>query len=310
MNLRRILDGLVVIAFGVVLLGNTTGVLPWSVWWSILMLWPLLLVAAGIDVIGRSLDNSWLRLLSALIVLGGIAYGVFVGVATPGGPDSVWLPGIVKNAQTEPFSFNEPMNTAVDHGSVRIEGAVGRLIVHSTDGLLTSEGRTPFGPPVFDVSTSGSELDAHVTPGDNDNHTWPFGSDARLEVGLGKDIPWDVRLDTGVSKLEADLADVQVASLKIDMGVSNGTVTLGTPAEAGSDATIDTGVSNFTLRLPRDAQVEIVSDDGLASVNVPGSLRRVDDEPKTWRTSGFGNGGSAWRVRIKAGVATVAVEQY
>ena len=54
MDVRKVFSGLNIIVVGVILLANTLGYLPWSVWWTILSLWPLLLVAAGLDVLGSA----------------------------------------------------------------------------------------------------------------------------------------------------------------------------------------------------------------------------------------------------------------
>jgi hypothetical protein len=56
-NVNRLFDGLVTVAFGMVLLGNTTGVIGWNVWWRFIWLWP---VCRGHDLRGlpaRVLDQ-------------------------------------------------------------------------------------------------------------------------------------------------------------------------------------------------------------------------------------------------------------
>ena len=76
--MKRVFDGLSLIAIGFVLLACTTGYLHWSVWISIFSLWPLLLVSAGIDIIGKATDRDWLRALSSVVFIGGLLYGAFV----------------------------------------------------------------------------------------------------------------------------------------------------------------------------------------------------------------------------------------
>ena len=45
--MKKALNGVTVIVVGGILLANTTGYLPWGVWWGIFSLWPLLVVAVG-----------------------------------------------------------------------------------------------------------------------------------------------------------------------------------------------------------------------------------------------------------------------
>lgn len=78
MDVRRAFSGLNVIAIGLILLANTLGYLPWSVWWNILSLWPLLLVAAGLDILGKAFGWQWVRALSGLVVLAGLVFGALV----------------------------------------------------------------------------------------------------------------------------------------------------------------------------------------------------------------------------------------
>lgn len=73
----------ILIGLGVLLLLSNLGMLQWSVWDTAWRLWPILLIAAGLDVlIGRR--SALGSLFSALIVLALIAGGVWL-VAAPGG---------------------------------------------------------------------------------------------------------------------------------------------------------------------------------------------------------------------------------
>jgi len=310
MSVRRVLDGLVVVAIGLVLLGNTTGVLPWSVWFTILMLWPLLLVAAGIDIIGRSLDNTWLRVLSGLLVIGGIAYGAYIGFVAPGGPDAPWIPVPLRAGTLHTYVMTEPANPAVTRGSVRIEGGIGELLVHQGQWLVGLEAASPLGKPRFDVNTSGDHVDARVGLGSSGPVAWPLNTDTRLQVALGTGIDWDVRMDAGASRLDVDLSGVTVSRLRANMGASNGDVKLGRPAAGGSQAEIDAGVSNLDLWVPKEDAVEIRVESGLGTVKMPEGLSPVSGQDRTWRTAGFDQASDTWRILVKAGVSTVRVERY
>jgi len=310
MNLRRILDGLIVVSIGLVLLGNTTGVLPWSVWFTILMLWPLLLVAAGIDIIGRSLDNTWLRLLSGLLVMGGIAFGAYVGFVAPGGPNAPWIPVPFRAGTLHTYVMTEPADPAITRGTVRIEGGIGELLVHEGQWMVGVEAASPLGRPRFDVNTSGDRVDARIGLGKDGAWVWPLNTDTRLQVALGTGIDWDVRMDAGASRLDADFSGVDVSRLAANIGASNGDLKLGRPVAGGSTAEIDSGVSNLNLWVPREDAVEIRVESGLGTVNVPDGFSRVDGQDRTWRTAGFDQATDTWRILVKAGVSTVRVERY
>lgn len=64
----RFLDGLGTALFGMVLLGNTTGYVSWTAWLSFAFMWPWLLIAAGVGIIGHATRQGWIRLIGTLIV--------------------------------------------------------------------------------------------------------------------------------------------------------------------------------------------------------------------------------------------------
>jgi hypothetical protein len=73
----------ILIGIGILLLLSNLGMLQWSVWETIGRLWPILLIAAGLDtLVGRR--SAVGSLLSALIVLALIAGGVWL-IAAPAG---------------------------------------------------------------------------------------------------------------------------------------------------------------------------------------------------------------------------------
>jgi hypothetical protein len=51
MNIGRIRNGAILISAGVVLLLNTMDHLSWAVWFRIFSLWPVLLIAIGIELL-------------------------------------------------------------------------------------------------------------------------------------------------------------------------------------------------------------------------------------------------------------------
>jgi len=77
-GMHRITEAAWIMAAGAVLLGNTTGYVSWNVWWLLLSLWPALLVAVGINLIGKGLQQSWLRAVAPLVVLAALLFAVTV----------------------------------------------------------------------------------------------------------------------------------------------------------------------------------------------------------------------------------------
>jgi len=75
-GIMRVMDGIGTMLIGLVFLGNTLGYIEWSVWWVLLSLWPVLLVAAGIAIIGKGIGQQWLRALAPLVIWAALAVAV------------------------------------------------------------------------------------------------------------------------------------------------------------------------------------------------------------------------------------------
>ena len=75
----------ILIGLGVVFLLNNLGILSWSIWTVIFRLWPVLLVAAGLDLLlgRRSVWGSLLALVLTVAIVAGVL-GLFGAGIMPG----------------------------------------------------------------------------------------------------------------------------------------------------------------------------------------------------------------------------------
>lgn len=313
MELKRAAEGLTLVAVGVILLANMLGYLPWGVWWNIVSLWPLLLIAAGIDVIGKGTQNTWLRVLSSLLVIGGLAYGIFA-MPLDGGWARVPFAVSISQRDVRAFEYSEPHDTAVKSGTAFIKGGVGELTVKAGSVLASSEGKSPFDPE-FDVSVSGDAADVAMSMGSGPWVAPAAPSGARLDATLDRRVAWDLTLDAGVSQIDADLSELTLTELDVKTGVSQGTITLGaidrSLTDGGLPVSVDTGVSSVTIRFKKGQDVRVTVSGGLSSVKTGGSLSQVrrDGEDKVYETDGFSDN-AFWDVCIDAGISDVTIEFY
>ncbi|MDI6900561.1 MAG: DUF5668 domain-containing protein [Anaerosomatales bacterium] len=308
----RVMGGLTTITIGGILLANTLGYLSWSVWWNILSLWPLLIVAAGLGIIAHAMDSSGLRVLSSLVVIGGLLYGAFI-MSSSGGRWSPWA--VVDLGDEVAISEREPHDGDVDTGVAVIRGGVGELTIFAGRDLVRVEGETPFGDPVYDVTKRGDEVDLEVGLGEG-TVVWP-GPSARafLEVALDERVLWDLSIDSGVSLTEADLEGLQLSALSVDVGVSDTTVTLGEISRQAPDPVpvrVEAGVSTFKLRLPDGVNARVRVEGGLNAVDVGRGFTRAGDrgDGRVWLSEGFDEDDPHYDVVISSGVGAVDVQTY
>lgn len=305
-SVRNLAEGITTIVLGLVFLGQMTGYLAWNVWLNILLLWPLLLVSFGLEIIGKALRNEWVRALGSLVVAAGLAYGALV--MTPSGGSPFWVPVAGEAERFELFAEHE---AGIDTGTARIEGAVGTMSVTAGNHLVAAEGATPF-EPVFDVETDASEADVRVGLGSGGGW-WPAGGRTSLDVALDEEVAWDLEVNAGVSSYELDLQDLVLRRLKLDAGVSEGTLTLGGLGEADEAVPVEVnaGVSSITIRVPRDYPVRVELDAGLTGIDVKGEWdTRREENTRFYESDEFSDDGAYWDIVIKAGVGSVTVEYY
>ncbi|HZL06395.1 MAG TPA: DUF5668 domain-containing protein [Coriobacteriia bacterium] len=314
MDLKRAAEGLTVVGVGVVLLANTLGTLPWSVWWNILSLWPLLLVAIGLDIIGKGTGMITLRVLSSLLVLGGIAYGALV---MPAGSGTPWAPFRVLGtmSESEPFSFSEKHDASLNDGVAVIDGGVGELTIKAGDVLASSAGFSSWNPR-FDVSKDRGVADVRIALGEGGPWGLPGkAGKAELNVTLDRSVSWTLTVDSGVSETTADLSEMKLDGLTFKSGVSSAKVTMPkrslSGASGGVPVSVDAGVSSLTLRFAKGDSVRLRVDRGISSVDLPSEFRGVGETggTRTYETRTFSEK-RFWDVRLDAGVSSINVELY
>ena len=304
----RLLEGLGTILVGVVLLGNTLGIVSWSVWWTFITLWPALLIALGIGILGRGLHQMWLRGAGTVLVWMTLAYAVAISLTGSAGfaPIQPWT----HIATGQPFAFSEPAGT-LTNGTLMLRGGAGDIRIHGGDELVSATGTTPFGRPEFTVAHSGSTGDVSLILGSSD-HTVvaPGFTSGQADIALARTVLWDATVETGASQLDADLSDVGVEHLTLKSGVSSATLKLGDVPASLSESTVEVkaGLSDVTILVPAEAAVRVNTHNGLANTNLDSSFSAT--APGVWQTSDAANAARVINISIESGISSVSIRTY
>ncbi|MBC7265503.1 MAG: hypothetical protein H5T75_00775 [Coriobacteriia bacterium] len=303
-RVTRAIEGLTVVALGCILLANTLGVLSWEVWASVFALWPLLIVALGLDIVGRGLGRDGIRVAASLVVFGGLVYAAVVTAAGGG----VLPPERTPSGAVEEFAFREPASSSITRGVAVVRGGAGRVTVRGGDALASASGRSPF-VPVFDVARDDGVARVEASLG---SHPWVWtgrAPNAELEVALSRDVPWDLAIEAGAGQLVADFQDLRLSKVRIDTGVSESTVTFGEP-DGAVPVEINAGVSSLTLRFPKMSSFTVAIEGARASFEGEGVTEPDSAEgAKTYR-HGDPSARDRYDVALTAGVSSVKIELY
>ncbi len=307
--LKRIAEGAGSVAVGLVLLGNTFGYISWSVWITMLSLWPLLLVAIGIELLGRGLRLTWVRALSNVVLLLGLLYGVFV---LPPGRLGVALlvPGVTRVAPA--FQDQRPHDPAVTAGTATIKLGATYLTVGAGSGLVSISGKAPTdAPPTLSATVASGT--AVVSVEDPSGRTVVLGvQDRSLDLALDDTVTWkDLELDLGAVQGTADLRKLKVEQVSVNAGASDVTIVVGSRSPDVA-VHVSGGVTNVTVRVPAGAAVTLDAASGLSNVNVPLGYRHLGGIPfigdSSWESAG--SGGPRVALTLQSGVSNFSVETY
>jgi hypothetical protein len=306
---KRVAEGLGTVAVGLLLLGNTFGYVPWTVWFTLISLWPLLLVALGIELVGRGLHMNWLRALSNVVLILGLAYGVFVLQPVSGQPIFP-LAGVSRSGTA--FSDVRPHDAGVTTGSADIKVGATRLTLASGDALAAISGTAPSGEaPQMSDSVSGSAATVSVTD-PADRNLFIGTADRELDVMLDSAVQWsEIRLDVGAVTADADLSRLDVTNVVMNVGASDARLKIG--ALAG-DVSVDIsgGATSVTILVPANAACTVDAKSGLSDVRVPASFRQTGGIAGIGDSSfvADGSGGPTIAIFLTSGVSDLRIETY
>jgi hypothetical protein len=280
---------LLLIAVGVMFLLNNLGVVRWDVWASLWRLWPLILIAIGLDLMFK---RRRLGVLLGVVVLAAII-----------APLAVWL-------STRPFPLRTERFSRALEGATEAEvelkigtasltlGALGKpdLLAEGTLRLgkeeelhqtLTREG----GSVVLELSQEG-ELFSLFS---DEDPSW--------EIRLSPALPLTLTIDAGVGESAVDLTGLAIRRLRVHTGVGRTTVVL--PAKGSFEARVEGGVGETIVRIPANLSAQIRASSGLGALEVSDAYPR---DGEIFRSPGYDAAADRVDLRVSGGVGRVAIE--
>jgi hypothetical protein len=260
---------MLLIAVGTILLLNVLEVLDWSIWWSILHLWPIFLIAAGLDLLlGRR--SVWGPLLAAVLVLAILAGALWLSVSDVAGGR-----GLTSEQIHQPLGGAAKAAVAVDPGAgiLRIEAlpesaVLVEGVIHVGEGERVAQDYAQSGAQAtFELRTEGGQ-------------PWvPFGSglDARRlwDLGLSPGATLQVNTSLGLGEAALDLTGLTLSDLQTNMGIGLTRITL--PDEGQYRGRLDGAIGVTTIDIPEGLGARLHVDTGIAARQLPDDYREQGD---------------------------------
>ena len=289
---------IVFIGAGVMLLLSNLGYLSWQSWGTLWRLWPLLIIALGIDLLigRRSVIGAIVSAVLMLVLIGGIILVALFAQNIPVVSD--WIRPLELPEWIQQPGFHarhiEYSLTGVERATVYIDWpSVPSYLSALEDSPNLIEGDVDYlGELTFDVSVRGDRADVKLDSRSTGIWFWPFNlgdqSDKRWDVGLSPDVPLDLTLDAGSGPGDFDLAGLQVSRLVLDAG--SGPVDLVLPSGSTFEAKIDGGSGPLTIVLPESVSARVVLDSGSGLFRPDARFQLVKGKrsgDSTWETDNY-----------------------
>jgi hypothetical protein len=294
---------LVLITLGVVFLLNNLGVIEWEIWGTLWRMWPVLLVAIGIDLLVGRRSGFW-SVVSVVLIL-----AVFAGAFWLIGPSGAFWSGdqVIE-------SISQELETA-EQARVDIDMQIGTLYV---DALSEGEDLLASGEinlsenedllQQFDLKDGVATLTLK-SRGQQYHPGWVFSSgavpDKRWQISLNAEIPLNLHVDSGVGKTVLDLTGLNLIGLDLDTGVGEVTVIL--PGEGVFDVRIDGGVGQIEVRIPEGTPAIIRVDSGLGNVSLAGDFNQ---QGGAYTTFSYSQNEDAISIYLNGGVGNLRLVEF
>lgn len=288
---------IILIGAGIVFLLNTLGLVSWSVWETLLRLWPVVLIAVGLDIlVGR-------RFPLGSVLLGLVLVGVLV-LAVQGAIPATASASIMAVDRTERISEDVK---GIDKASVEIGFGAGSLNVNAL-----SEGSQQLIQGSVDLSRNEQLNKSYSSDNGSarfvldSRGSWSMGpevlgaSDKSWDLGLNSDLPLDLRIKSGAGKAMLDLTGLNLTRFDLNGGV--GQVTVKLPASGKYPVEIDGGVGQIVIIIPEGLGARVKTDGGLGGVTSEGDFQRNGD---TYTTRGFATAENQAEVQLDNGIGQV-----
>ncbi len=282
------------IGLGVVFLLTNLGLFAWNVWELILNLWPILLIAIGLDIVlGRR--STWGAILAMIILVAVLAGALwFLGGAAPAG---LALSG-EEISQPLGGATRASLNLKPSAGSLNLD-ALSEGSSNLVDGVIRKRSGETIrqnyslsqGKADFSLNSQGISFYSSGR-----GNTW----DWRLKASPA--IPLDIDAGLGAGGLTLDLSKLQISALKVSLGVGQASVSL--PRKGHFQAEISGAIGEIIVVIPEGMQVRIDASTGLTAVEVPDSFRK---EGNRYTTSGYDTAEDRIDLKVSMAIGKVTV---
>ncbi len=157
------------------------------------------------------------------------------------------------------------------------------------------------GKPTVDYSVSGERGQLRVTQDENRWHTRFGNEDNEWNMRVANEVPIDLRVQMGAGHTNLRLNSVIIKDLEVHMGAGQLDLDLTGVRKTSVNGTIEGGVGQATVRLPKNVGVHVEASGGIGSVDAQGLTRDGD----AYVNEAYGKSPTTIELTIHGGVGEI-----
>lgn len=279
----RLTWALFFILIGCIFLLNNFGLVAWDVWANLWRLWPIFLIAWGVQLLLG--QNRATRIIAAVINLALVLIFLAYVVAQSNSNFRLWLEQnfpAVKSALTAQTSelkqgrqlIEDSAYSGVRQREISVVNGVGKTTL--TDALTTDyldfsySFYEELGQPSVEAVQNSDLLELKVTQNNKPAWLW-FNQVPQYELVVGRtELPSKLELTTGTGSLVAKLDSTKVTELSLKVGTGSAEVELASYS-LPKKLTVTLGTGSATLHLPKGVGLRLKPSIGVGSVTLDGN---------------------------------------
>lgn len=284
---------ILLVALGLLLLLDNLGITPGIDWGTIWKLWPVILIAFGLEIIlGRRVSFGAVVLVVLIIVIAGPA---------------IWWSTVTGDGERRTEQITWPMD-GVERAEIELKMGVGEFELDGegdmADLMVADLNLAHRGGVSQDFQVDGDVARGWLN---SEHKFFPLpnilgGKSTQWNLKLNSRVRWDITASTGVGDVAFDLSDLKVSDFKLDAGVGSVQVTM--PERGSVRAQVNGGVGDIRITIPTRVQARIHVDRGLGNLDVGSRFKRRGDY---YETENWDNAESYIDMQVDLGIGNVTI---
>ncbi|MCX6245609.1 MAG: DUF5668 domain-containing protein [Bacteroidetes bacterium] len=312
MKYKHLFWGLILITIGLLFILNNLGVIHFS-WYSVLRLWPLILLFWGIAILpvkdGIKYTLLGVVLLSTIFIINRIPDNRpwYLHFHHPG--NSFYFNWDDENEDSISRKVDQNLSVPFDSlslkGSLKLDAAAGTFkIKGTTNEFLTFSKSGDIGD--YEMTTKDEKGKKIITLDMKEGNSKHNSRKNEVNISLNSKPAWNMDMSIGAADVEFDLSEYRIDTAKFEAGASSIDIRLGNK-NPKTVLVVAAGASSIHVEVPKTSGCQVTSESFLASRTLEGFENKGNH---VYQTPGFNADTSKIYITIKTAVSSIDVTRY